>query len=173
MDDLRDIIRDIPDFPKKGVMFKDITTLLKDKHSFRRAIDLFYKHYKDKHIDVVVSVESRGFIFGSVLAYKLNAGFVPVRKPGKLPHHTISESYELEYGVDILEIHSDSLHKGQNVLVIDDLLATGGTLEAVISIVSKLEANIVGIGFLIELLFLNGRERLKDFDVFSIIQYDN
>ena len=165
------IIRDIPDFPKKGIIFKDITTLLKDKKAFSQAIDIIYNQYKDKNIDVVVSVEARGFIFGSALAYKLGAGFVPVRKKGKLPYKTISENYELEYGIDELFMHEDAIEKWQNVLIVDDLLATAGTVKAVISMAEKLGGKIVGLAFLIELLFLNGKDKLKGYDIFSVIKY--
>jgi adenine phosphoribosyltransferase len=165
------IIRDIPDFPKKSIIFKDITTLLQDKKAFKHSIDLMAENYKDKKIDFVVSVEARGFIFGSALAYKLDAGFIPVRKKGKLPYKTISEKYELEYGVDELFMHEDAVEKGKNVLIIDDLLATGGTIKAVASMVEKLGGKIIGFGFLIELLFLNGKQKLKDYDVFSVIKY--
>jgi adenine phosphoribosyltransferase len=172
-DDLRDFIRNVPDFPKKGIVFRDITTLLKDKYAFKQTIDILYDKYKTAHIDKVVSVESRGFIFGSVLAYRLNTGFVPVRKPKKLPSKTIREEYQLEYGTDSLEIHIDAIKKGEKVLIVDDLLATGGTVQATCKLVEKLGGVIVGIAFLIELSFLNGREKLKGYDIFSIISYDS
>ena len=172
-DDLRDFIRNVPDFPKKGIVFRDITTLLKDKSAFKKTIDIMYDKYKTTHIDKMVSVESRGFIFGSVLAYKLGAGFIPVRKPKKLPAQTIREEYKLEYGIDALEIHLDAIQKGERVLIVDDLLATGGTVQATCKLVEKLGGEIIGITFLIELSFLNGREKLKNYDVFSIISYNS
>ena len=172
-DDLRDFIRNVPDFPKKGIVFRDITTLLKDKSAFKKTIDIMYEKYKAVHIDKMVSVESRGFIFGSVLAYKLGAGFIPVRKPKKLPAQTIREEYKLEYGIDALEIHLDAIQKGERVLIVDDLLATGGTVQATCKLVEKLGGEIIGITFLIELSFLNGREKLKNYDVFSIISYNS
>jgi len=169
--DLKKIIRDIPDFPKPGILFKDITTLLKDKKAFKSAINALVGKYKNKKIDKVIAVESRGFIFGSVLAYKLGAGFVPVRKKGKLPGETISITYELEYGSDTLEMHSDAIEKDDKVLIVDDLLATGGTVKGVIDLIKQKECNIIGIAFLIELLFLNGKDKLKDYPVFSLIKY--
>jgi adenine phosphoribosyltransferase len=171
--ELRSHIRSIPDFPKKGIVFRDITTLLKDKQAFQKTIDLLYDRYKNLRIDKVVSVESRGFIFGSVLAYRLEAGFVPVRKPKKLPADKIREEYQLEYGTDILEIHIDAIAKGENVLIVDDLLATGGTVAAACSLVERLGGKIAGLAFLIELSFLKGRDKLKKYDVFSIITYDS
>jgi len=171
--DLLSTIRSIPDFPKKGIVFRDITTLLKDASAFKKAIDILYERYNNKGIAKVVSVESRGFIFGSVLAYKLDAGFVPVRKPKKLPATTIREDYQLEYGVDSLEIHLDAIQQGERVLIVDDLLATGGTVEATARLVTKLGGDIAGMAFLIELTFLKGRERLSKYDVFSIISYDS
>lgn len=169
--DFKKYIRDIPDFPKAGILFKDITTLLKDKKAFKAAINALAEKYKDKKIDIVVAVESRGFILGSVLAYKLGAGFVPVRKKGKLPAKTNSAAYELEYGTDTLEIHHDAIQPKQRVLIVDDLLATGGTLKAVTDLVQQLEGRIIGVAFLIELLFLKGKEKLKDYPVFSLIKY--
>ena len=171
--ELQSFIRNVPDFPKKGIMFRDITTLLKHKDAFRSAIDAFYDHYHSKNIDKVVSVESRGFIFGSVLAYKFGAGFVPVRKPKKLPAEKIREEYQLEYGTDALEIHTDAISIGEKVLVIDDLLATGGTISATARLVEKLGGKLVGMAFLIELSFLHGREKLKGYDIFSIINYSS
>ncbi|MBN1872130.1 MAG: adenine phosphoribosyltransferase [Candidatus Omnitrophica bacterium] len=171
MEDLRGIIRDVPDFPKQGIIFKDITPLLRDGSAFRKAIDFLYGHYKDKDIDVVLSVESRGFILGSVLAYKLGAGFVPVRKKGKLPYKTHAVTYDLEYGKDTLEIHEDAISPSDKVLIVDDLLATGGTVQAVAGLTEKMGGDIVGIGFLIELTFLKGRERIKDYEVISLIKY--
>jgi adenine phosphoribosyltransferase len=170
--DLKTRIRSVPDFPKKGIVFRDITTLLKDGEAFRRAVDEFYERYKGQRIDKVVSVESRGFIFGSALAQKLGAGFVPIRKPGKLPAETVREEYQLEYGKDAIEIHKDAITPGERILVHDDLLATGGTILAACRLVEKLGGNITGLCFLIELAFLHGRDRLKNYDIFSIIQYD-
>ncbi len=172
-DELISSIRSIPDFPKKGIVFRDITTLLKDPLAFNEAIDAFHEHYRSKEIAKVVSVESRGFIFGAVLAYTLGAGFVPVRKPKKLPAETIKEEYALEYGTDSLEIHVDAISKGERVLIVDDLLATGGTILATAKLVERLGGNIVGLAFLIELSFLKARERLSNYDVFSIINYDS
>ena len=170
MNELKSSIRDIPDFPKKGIIFKDITTLLKDKDKFRQAVDLFAEKFKDKKIDVILSVEARGFIFGSALAYKLGAALAPVRKKGKLPFKTYSVTYELEYGKDTLEIHQDAFQKGANVLIVDDLLATGGTSKAVIELVEKMGGRIVGLAFLIELIPLKGRDKFKGYNVVSLIQ---
>ena len=170
MHDLKSYIREIPDFPKKGIIFKDITTLLKDGKKFREAVDLFAEEYKDKKIDMVISVEARGFIFGAALAYKLGAGIIPVRKKGKLPSKTLAVSYDLEYGKDTLEVHQDAINKGDNVLIVDDLLATGGTSRAVIDLVEKIGGRIAGLAFLIELLPLKGREKLKGYPVLSLIK---
>jgi len=168
---LNKVIRTIPDFPKKGIMFKDITTLLNDSEAFKELIDFLKERYQDKNIDFVAGIESRGFIFGSALAYTLNAGFVPVRKKGKLPYKTISEKYALEYGFDEVEIHIDAFRdvKNPKVLLIDDLIATGGTAEAAVKLIKKVGAEIVEACFIIELEFLNGRDKL-DCDVFSIIK---
>ena len=166
-------IRSVPDFPKQGIVFRDITTLLKDRSAFQRASDVLYEHYKDERVDKVVSIESRGYILGAVLAYRLKAGFVPIRKPGKLPAETISETYTLEYGTDTLEIHTDAIHAGERVLVHDDLLATGGTVQAACRLVERLGGVILGLSFLIELDFLNGRSKLGSRDIFSIIRYDH
>jgi len=171
MDDLKALIRDVPDFPKKGVIFKDITTLLKAGEEFKATIDEISNRYLDKRIDVVVSVESRGFIIGSAIAYRLQAGIVPVRKKGKLPWHTHEATYELEYGADTLEIHQDAIKPGEKVLIVDDLLATGGTVGAAIDLVERLKGQITEIAFLIELTFLKGRQRMKDYPVFSLIKY--
>ena len=171
--DLEKLIRTVPDFPKKGIMFKDITTLLKDKDGLETALNNLYELAKDKKITKVVGIESRGFILGGALAVKLNAGFVPVRKPGKLPAALISESYILEYGTDSIEIHKDAIQPGDIVLIHDDLLATGGTMEAACKLVEKLGAKVVQASFLIELSFLKGREKLKGYDVQSLIVYDN
>ena len=165
-------IRTVPDFPRKGIMFRDITTLLKDRNAFRSAVDRLYDHYKNRHIDLIVSVESRGFILGAPLAYNLNAGFVPIRKPGKLPAPTVKQEYALEYGTDTIEMHSDAIKKGDRVLLHDDLLATGGTIRAAADLVQRLGGEIVGLSFLIELSFLHGRERLKEFEVHSVLRYD-
>ena len=168
---LEDWIRDIPDFPQKGILFKDITPLLQDKVAFQAALDRLAAHYAGAGIQVVVGVESRGFIFGSVLAYLLNCGFVPVRKFGKLPYQTVTVEYELEYGTNIVEIHTDAIKPGQRVLIVDDLLATGGTVSAAMELVEKLGGYIAGIAFLVELTFLRGREQLKGHDVFALIKY--
>ncbi len=170
-DDLKKIIRDIPDFPKAGIIFKDISTILKDPIALKSAVDLMANKYKNDKITKVVAVESRGFIFGSVLAYKLGAGFILVRKKGKLPYKTRAISYDLEYGTDTLEIHEDAITSKDRVLIVDDLLATGGTVEAVVKLLKDFKAKIVGTAFLIELSFLKGRERLKDLPIFAIIKY--
>lgn len=170
VNELKSAIRDIPGFPKEGVIFKDITTLLKDKEKFRQAIDLFAEKLKGKKIDAVVSIEARGFIFGAALAYKLGAGVIPVRKKGKLPYKTNSVTYQLEYGKDTLEMHQDAFQKGDSVLIIDDLLATGGTCKAVIELVEKMGGKIAGIAFLIELTALKGREKFKGYDIITLIQ---
>ena len=171
-DKFREIIRDIPDFPKKGIVFKDITTLLSDGPEFRRAVQMIVDRYKDQGIDRVVAVEARGFMIGAPVAVLLGAGFVPVRKKGKLPHpDKLSHSYELEYGTDTLEMHKDALITGHRVLVVDDLLATGGTVGAVVQMIAQLEAELVEAAFLIELEFLKGREKLKGHKIFSLIKY--
>jgi adenine phosphoribosyltransferase len=169
--DLKDYIRDIPDFPKKGILFKDITTLLKDRKALKASVDLLARKFSRTGVKYVVGIESRGFIFGTALAYRLGTGFIPVRKKGKLPAKTRSVTYDLEYGSDTLDIHADALKKGDKVLIIDDLLATGGTVEAVCRLVKGSGARIMGIGFVIELTFLQGRKKLKGLPVFSIIQY--
>lgn len=170
MVDLKKYIRDIPDFPRKGIIFKDITTLLKEARSFKEAVDAIVSQYKDKRIDTVVSIEARGFIFGAAVAYKLGVGLVPVRKKGKLPHKTHAVTYELEYGTDTLEIHQDAIKKGDHVLIVDDLLATGGTVKAVTELVEKMGGEVAGIAFVIELLPLKGREKLKGYEVTSLIK---
>lgn len=172
MDKLIDSIRSIPDFPKKGIIFRDITTLLKNADTLKIAVDLFTEKYKNSKIDKVVGIESRGFIIGSALAVSLGAGFVPVRKKGKLPSEVIAEQYALEYGTDSVEMHIDAIKPGERVVLHDDLLATGGTMCAVIKLAEKLQANIVGISFLIELSFLQGRKRMQEQDVYSLIKYD-
>ena len=169
--DLKARIRDIPDFPKPGIIFKDISTLLKDPHAFKKSVDLLAKKYRKEQIDQVVGVEARGFVFGATLAYKLGAGFVPVRKKGKLPYKTRGVTYDLEYGTDTLEIHEDAINPGNRVLIVDDLLATGGTTKAVTELVKQAQGEIVGVAFLVELRFLKGKEKLKDFPVYSVIKY--
>ncbi len=171
MENLKKLIRDVPDFPKKGIIFKDITPLLQDPKGLRTAVEAISQHYKGKKIDVVVGAEARGFILAPTVAFNLGAGFVPVRKPGKLPYKKISESYALEYGTDTLEMHKDGIKKGQNVLMVDDLLATGGTMAACCKMVESLGGNIVGCAFLIELAFLNGKNALSKYDIFSVIKY--
>lgn len=169
--DLKDKIRVIPDFPEKGIRFKDITTLLKDGDAFHYAIELFVKELEHVDFDLIVGPESRGFIFGTPIAYATKKGFVPIRKPGKLPAETIKYEYRLEYGTDSLEIHRDSIKPGQKVVIIDDLLATGGTIQSTIKLVEQLGGEIVGLFFLIELTYLNGREHLNNFNIKSLIQY--
>ena len=171
VDSIADRIRDVPDFPKKGILFKDITPVLSDIDTLRASIKEMAAPFMDLEIDVVVGIESRGFIFGAPIADVLNCSFVPVRKPGKLPWKTESVSYELEYGTDALEIHEDAITEGQDVLVVDDLLATGGTAEATCKLVSKLDGNIKGLSVLIELEDLNGRKRLNQYNVHSLVQY--
>jgi len=171
MDELKNIIRDIPDFPKKGIIFKDITTLLADAVSYQRMVDLLSHRYIGKKIDKVVGVEARGFIIGAALAYKLGAGIVLVRKPGKLPSETFKKSYELEYGTDTLEIHTDAIEKGERVLIADDLLATGGTMAAVVDMVSSMGAELVECCFMAELEFLNGKNKLPADKVFSLLKF--
>lgn len=171
VEELKNAIRDVPDFPKKGIIFKDITTLIKDRRLFKETIDIFVERYKEMNVDVVACIESRGFIFGGAIAYGIGAGIVPIRKKGKLPAKTISETYTLEYGEDTLEIHEDGIRKGQNVVLVDDLLATGGTTKATANLIKRLGGNLLEIGFLIELEFLKGREKLREYNVFSIIRY--
>ncbi|MGA7907712.1 MAG: adenine phosphoribosyltransferase [Candidatus Sulfotelmatobacter sp.] len=171
-DQLKQLIREVADFPKKGILFYDITTVLKDKVGFATLIDKFSEHYIRYEVDLVLGIEARGFIFGPALAYRLNAGFVPVRKPGKLPATTVKYDYALEYGLGTLEIHKDAIQKGQRVLIVDDLLATGGTAEATAKLASSLGAEIAGLGFVVELDFLNGREKLKGYDVMSLLHYE-
>lgn len=171
-DELRSKIRDIKDFPTEGILFRDITTLLKDGSSWAAVIDHLSSKYRSAKIDVVVGVESRGFIFGGALAHQLQTGFVPVRKRGKLPGRTIEEEYELEYGRDVLAIHEDAIRSGQRVLAVDDLLATGGTMAATLRLIERLGGQVVGATFLIELAFLKGRDRLKGYTLDSLITYD-
>jgi adenine phosphoribosyltransferase len=168
---LEKTIRDIPNFPKKGILFKDITTLLSDKTAHKKAIDMLANSVKNKKIDYIVAAESRGFIFGGALAYRLGCGFVPVRKPGKLPSKTYKHTYSLEYGKDSLEMHRDAFPKGSRVLVLDDLLATGGTAGALVKLVEKLNGKIVGVIFLIELTDLKGRKKLNKYPIYSLIKY--
>ncbi len=168
---LEDFIRDIQDFPQQGVLFKDITPMLQDGPAFHASIDRLAAHYAGAGIQTVVGVESRGFIFGAPLAYQLNCGFVPVRKFGKLPDETVSVEYALEYGTNVVEIHKDAIKPGERVLIVDDLLATGGTVSAAMELVEKLGGHIAGIAFLVELTFLKGREHLKGHDVFALIKY--
>ncbi len=169
---LKKMIREVPDFPKKGILFYDITTLLKDKIGLATLIDALSEHYIKSGVDLVLGMEARGFIFAPAIAYRLNAGFVPLRKPGKLPAATNSFAYELEYGTNTLEIHRDAIRKGQRVLIVDDLLATGGTAEATANLAHSMGAEIAGLGFVVELDFLKGRERLKHYDVFSLLHYE-
>jgi adenine phosphoribosyltransferase len=172
MEHLKQIIREVPDFPKPGILFYDITTLLKDAAGLKAVIDALQAHYRDTRVDLVLGIEARGFIFAPALAYALGAGFIPVRKPNKLPAKTIRETYQLEYGTDSLELHADAIQPGQNVLIVDDLLATGGTAAAVGRLVEKLGGEVAGFGFVVELDFLKGRDKLPGYDVFSLLQYD-
>jgi adenine phosphoribosyltransferase len=170
--DLKKLIREVPDFPKPGILFYDITTLLKDRAGLKTVIDALAEHYRGAGIDVVLGIEARGFIFGPALAYALGTGFVPVRKPRKLPAPVVSVEYQLEYGFDSLEIHKDAISSGQNVLIVDDVLATGGTAAAVAKLVEKLGGRVAGLGFVLELLFLSGRAKLEGQDVFSLLAYE-
>lgn len=172
--DLKSKIREVADFPKEGILFYDVTTLLKDAAALKYAANKIIEHYVERKakIDKVVSMESRGFILGSILAYELEAGFVPIRKPGKLPAKSIAQEFEKEYGKDSFEVHEDAIEKGESVLIVDDLLATSGTAKATIELVEKLGGKIEGLAFLIELNFLKGREKLKGYDIFSLVQYD-
>jgi adenine phosphoribosyltransferase len=172
-DELKSKIRNVPDFPIKGVMFRDITTLVKDKAAFKYVVDQLYERYKDKKIDQVIGIESRGFIFGGALAHRLGCGFVPARKLGKLPSETIEESYELEYGRTSLQMHIDAIKKGDRVLVLDDLLATGGTIRATANMVERLGGTIVEIAVVIELSFLKGRDKLKNYKIYAMLDYDS
>ncbi len=170
--DLARLIRAIPDFPVKGILFRDITTLVRDGDAFQDAVDQMVEHYRDTPIDVVAGVEARGWIFGAPLAYELGAGFVPIRKPSKLPWDKVSASYSLEYGTNTLEMHKDAIEKGSRVLIVDDLLATGGTAKASCELIEKLGGKVVSVAFLIELVDLKGRDQLKGHDVFSMIQFE-
>ena len=169
---LKSLVRTVPDFPKPGILFYDITTLLKDKQGFAQLIDALAEHYLESKVDLVLGIEARGFIFGPALAYRLNAGFVPVRKPKKLPAKTMRVTYDLEYGSDTLEIHEDAIEPGERIVLVDDLLATGGTMEATVKLVRQLGGDIAGLAFAVELDFLKGRERFPDMDVFSLLHYD-
>jgi adenine phosphoribosyltransferase len=169
--DLKQHIRHVPDFPKTGILFYDITTLLRDPTGFRTTVDLLSAPYEKSAIDVVVGIESRGFILGAAVAERLRAGFIPVRKPGKLPAKAVKETYELEYGKDALEIHADAVTAGQRVLIVDDVLATGGTASAAVQLVKRLGGELHGLAFLIELMFLNGKAKLAGENVYSVIQY--
>lgn len=173
MEHLKQLIREVPDFPKEGINFYDITTLLKDANGLKQTIDALAEQYKGRQIDTVIGVESRGFIFAAPLAYHLGAGFVPVRKPKKLPAEKVSVSYDLEYGQDTLEVHKDAIGEGHRVLIVDDLLATGGTAKATVDLVESLGGNVVGLMFLCELNFLNGRAKFDGYDVRSLISYDS
>jgi adenine phosphoribosyltransferase len=173
MDELKQLIREVPDFPKPGINFYDITTLLKHPEGFRRTIDALVGQFEGEQVDTVVGIEARGFIFAPAMAYRLGAGFVPARKPGKLPSVCTSVSYDLEYGQDALQIHSDAVGQGHRVLIADDLLATGGTARAVVDLVEKLGGEVVGLAFVVELEFLPGRSRLEGYDVRSLIKYQS
>jgi adenine phosphoribosyltransferase len=172
MEDLKKLIREVPDWPKPGILFYDITTLLKDKGGFHSVIDGLKSHYREAQVDVVLGIEARGFIFAPALAYALGAGFVPVRKPRKLPAECVSVTYALEYGTDTLEMHKDAVGAGQRVLIVDDLLATGGTAAAAARMVQNVGGVVAGLGFVVELTFLNGRAKLAGQEVFSLLQYD-
>jgi adenine phosphoribosyltransferase len=172
MQDLKKLIREVPDYPKPGILFYDLTTLLKDKNGFHSMIDRLCDHYRGRTIDIVAGIEARGFIFAPALAYRLGAGFVPVRKPKKLPAKTASITYSLEYGTDSLELHEDAIQPGQTVIICDDLLATGGTAAATAKLIEQLGGKVAGAAFAVELTFLKGRARLPGFDTFSLIQYD-
>jgi adenine phosphoribosyltransferase len=172
MNDLKKLIREVPDYPKPGILFYDLTTLLKDPDGFHTLIDRLCEHFRDHTIDLVAGIEARGFIFAPTLAYRLGAGFVPVRKPKKLPAKTVSVSYALEYGTDTLEIHEDAIKRGDRVILCDDLLATGGTAAASVELIQKLGGKVAGTAFAVELTFLNGRAKLPGLDVFSLLQYD-
>jgi adenine phosphoribosyltransferase len=171
MDDLKAHIREIPDFPKPGILFYDITTLLQDPLALRMTVDRFVWFFSGRRVDKVVGIESRGFMFGPIVAYNLNTGFVPIRKPGKLPYQTVRETYELEYGSDSIEMHRDAVKPGERVLIVDDLIATGGTARAAARLVESAGGTVAGFGFIVELTFLPGREKLKGYEVASLIQY--
>jgi adenine phosphoribosyltransferase len=170
--DFKSLIRDVPDFPKPGIVFKDITTLTKDPKGLQAAVDEIVARYRDASIDVVVGIEARGFIFGGAVAYRLGVGFVPARKPGKLPAEVVREEYALEYGTDAIEVHRDAITAGQRVLIVDDLLATGGTAAAAAKLVERLGGEVVAIAFVIDLAFLRGRDKLDGYEVTSLVEYD-
>ncbi len=172
MNSLKQLIREVPDFPRPGILFYDITTLLKDRHGLRHTIDGLKSHYGGTGVDLVLGIEARGFIFAPALAYALDVGFIPVRKPKKLPAERTGVTYDLEYGTDTLEIHTDAIFEGCRVLIVDDLLATGGTAKAATRLVEELGGIVAGLAFVVELTFLGGREKLKGYDVFSLMQYD-
>lgn len=169
---LKKLVREVPDFPKPGILFYDITTLLKDKLGFATLIDALSEHYLGRSVDLVLGIEARGFIFGPALAYRLNAGFVPIRKPKKLPAETVKWTYDLEYGTDTLEVHKDAIQPGQRVIIVDDLLATGGTANACLQLAKSLGAKVEGLGFVVELDFLDGRKKFDGTEVFSLLHYD-
>ena len=168
---LKKHIREVPDFPKEGILFYDISTLLKDPLALRKTVDRFVWLFSEKHVDKVIGIESRGFMFAPIVAYNLNAGFVPVRKPGKLPAKIVSQSYDLEYGSDCVEMHEDGIEPGERVLIVDDLLATGGTARATAELVTNLGGDVIGFGFIVELSFLQGRDKLAEYDIESLITY--
>ena len=170
--DLKAMIRSVPDFPKKGIVFRDITTLLKDAAAFRESCVKLYEHYKGKHIDIVAGIESRGFIFGAVVAFLLGKGFVPFRKPGKLPAASVSQTYALEYGTDKIEVHKDAIKKGDRVLIIDDLIATGGTVKAACQLVEKLGGKVAGCAFVVELPELGGRKKLGGYEILNLVEFE-
>lgn len=172
-DELRNAIRRIPDFPTKGIVFRDITTLWKNPELMRKTVDAMYEHYRDKKVDVIVGIEARGFVFGALLAERFGVGFVPARKPGKLPFEKITETYQLEYRTDGLELHRDAVKRGDNVLIVDDLMATGGTALAAAKMVETLGGVIVGLAFVVELTFLHAREKLQTYDLCALVQYDS
>jgi len=169
---LKNSIRSIPGWPIEGVIFRDLTTLMQDPDAYRNACDVFYDRYKTLNIDKVVGIDARGFVFGAVLAYQLNVGFIPVRKKGKLPYNTVSEEYTLEYGKNVVEMHEDSITKGEKVVIIDDLIATGGTIEAAVKLVKKLGGDILECGFIVELPELKGRDKIKDQNIFTICEFE-
>jgi adenine phosphoribosyltransferase len=172
MNNLKRLVREVPDFPKPGILFYDITTLLKDGPGLKTVVEALRDHYKNQIIDVVLGIEARGFIFAPALAYSLGVGFVPVRKPKKLPAETVGVEYELEYGTDSLEVHKDAIHSGQNVLIVDDVLATGGTAAAAARLVEKIGGKVAGLAFVIELDFLSGRDKLSGYNLFSLLHYE-
>jgi adenine phosphoribosyltransferase len=169
---LKDSIRSIPGWPIEGVIFRDLTTLMQDPEAYRNACDVFYDRYKNLNIDKVVGIDARGFVFGAVLAYQLNVGFIPVRKKGKLPYKTVSQEYTLEYGKNTVEMHEDSITEGEKVVIIDDLIATGGTIEAAVKLVKKLGGDILECGFIVELPELKGRDKIKDQNIFTICEFE-